>query len=297
MINLPIDLRKSLGGICRLFPHKILKKNVSGSGNAIKYLFALDNDIIIETVFLTGGGKTAVCVSTQAGCRMGCKFCASTAGGLERSLTAGEICSQVYAVSKDNRVKVNNIVMMGSGEPLDNYEASLKFISLIGEESGFNIGQRHITLSTCGLVRGIDKLAEERLQVTLAVSLHAPDDGLRAKLMPSAAANPLGKLMEACSRYRVVTGRRVTFEYALIDGINDSENQARSLAELLRGTDSHVNLIPVNEVTDEFKKSRRTAQFLRILSERGINATVRKSLGGDVDAACGQLRNNHSRCL
>lgn len=221
---------------------------------------------------------------------MGCRFCASTAGGLDRNLTPGEMCAQLYAAQRDTGARVDNLVLMGCGEPLDNFDAVLAFIGLITHPKGAGLGQRHITLSTCGLVPQIRELAALQLQITLAVSLHAPDDDTRRTLMPVARKYSVRETVDACAYYARLTRRRVTFEYALMDGVNDSDASARALCGLLKGLLCHVNLIPVNETSAAFSQSRRMTAFARILAAKGIPATVRHSLGGDIQAACGQLR-------
>jgi len=290
MKDLPIGLRRRLEVACRLSSAEIIEKKYSLQDESVKYLFAFENNTIIESVLMQNTLGDTICVSSQAGCRMGCRFCASAKFGLQRSLTAGEMCAQVVLCARDSGKKINRIVMMGCGEPLDNYEECVRFISLAGEPKGLNIGQRRVTLSTCGLVDKINRLAEERLQINFAISLHAADDGVRRSLMPVANSCTVRELIEVCSSYANKTRRRVTYEYALIDGVNDGNDQARKLAGLLRGKMCHVNLIPVNEVYPEYKKSRRTAAFYKILAGAGINATVRNSMGGDIGAACGQLR-------
>ena len=222
---------------------------------------------------------------------MGCAFCASTLGGKVRDLTAGELLDQVIFTEKDSGAPISNIVLMGIGEPLDNYENVMRFLTLVNHPAGKNIGMRHISLSTCGLVKGIDRLAEEGLQLTLSVSLHAADDETRSRLMPVNRAYPVDDLLDACRRYFQKTGRRISYEYALIDGVNDTPRHARLLADRLAGTIAHVNLIPLNHVEESsLRPSRRVAAFQKQLEERGITATVRRRLGSDIDASCGQLR-------
>ena len=304
MTNLPIEMRDELEAQYRIATVREEKKLISQNDGTVKYLFALHDGTLIESVLMQYTHGNSVCVSTQAGCRMGCAFCASSQGRLVRNLTAGEICAQVYAalgaVSTANVSRaahdckrVGGVVLMGCGEPLDNYDATLRFIELITHADGINIGQRHITLSTCGLVPQILTLAERKLQITLAISLHAATDDLRQQLMPIAKAYPLNELMQACHYYVEKTSRRITFEYALVKGVNDSPTHAQNLAKLLRGINCHVNLIPINKTShSEFQPSaRKDAQsFADILIGKGIQTTIRRSLGGDVDAACGQLR-------
>jgi 23S rRNA (adenine2503-C2)-methyltransferase len=236
------------------------------------------------------------CISTQVGCRMGCKFCASALDGVERGLTAGEMLSQIYAIQKDCGERVHGTVLMGSGEPLDNYDNVVKFLRLINDPKGQNMGQRHITLSTCGLVDKMYDLAEEDLQITLAVSLHAPNDGIRTQTMPIAKVYSMDKLLQACRDYADKTKRRITFEYALIHGVNDGDEHAWELVKKLRDMLCHVNLIPVNDVKERnYVKSTadRVKRFAGILNENGVETTVRRKLGSDIDAACGQLRRSH----
>ena len=232
-----------------------------------------------------------VCVSCEVGCLMGCAFCASTLGGLVRRLTAGEILDQVIFVQKESGQTVSNIVMMGIGEPLDNFDNVMRFLELVNDPEGVNIGMRHISLSTCGLVDKIDKLAEHRLQLTLSVSLHAPDDETRTRLMPVNRAVGVDRLFETCRRYFETTGRRISYEYAMVDGVNDNDWQADLLAKRLRGVPGHVNLIPLNDVRESpLKPSRRVRQFQQRLEQQGVTVTVRRRLGSDIDASCGQLR-------
>lgn len=295
MSNLSKALRDKLKENAKVSFVKLLEKQTSQDGT-IKYLFALENDCIIESVLMKYSHGNAACISTQAGCRMGCTFCASTLGGVESNLTAGEMLSQIYEMQKDSGEKVSSVVLMGSGEPLENYENVLKFINLINSSEGQMLGQRHITLSTCGLIEKIYSLAEEELQITLAVSLHAPNDDIRNSIMPISRQNPMNKLLEACKYYADHTKRRITFEYALISGINDSEACARELSSRLRNMLCHVNLIPVNEVKEKnYKKSSdKTVQgFADFLNAKGIETTVRRKLGSDINAACGQLRKSY----
>ena len=237
-------------------------------------------------------GRT-LCISTQVGCRMGCTFCASTLDGCVRSLTPGEMLGEITAANRflTDGERVHNVVLMGSGEPLDNYDNVMRFLELVNDPEGLNIGMRHISLSTCGLVDGIDKLADLQLQLTLSVSLHAPDDETRSRLMPVNRAVGVERLMQSCRRYFDVTGRRISYEYAMVDGVNDQDWQADLLAKRLKGMPSHVNLIPLNDVAESpLKPSRRVAQFQQRLERQGITCTVRRKLGGDIDASCGQLR-------
>ncbi len=291
MSNLPKDLREQLARLCALSRPAVARKQVSREDGTIKYLWRLADGNCVETVLMRYRHGNTVCVSSQVGCLMGCAFCASTLGGKVRDLTAGEILDQVLFTQLDSGRPISNIVMMGIGEPLDNFDNVLRFLELVNCPEGLNIGMRHISLSTCGLVKKIDKLAEYGLQLTLSVSLHAPDDETRNALMPVNRGVGVDKLLETCRRYFEKTGRRISFEYAMIDSVNDADWQADLLARRLAGTGSHVNLIPLNHVEESpLKPSRRVREFQRRLEERGINVTVRRSLGGDIDASCGQLR-------
>lgn len=291
MTNLPKSLRERLAEECRLFAPQIERRQVSKIDGTIKYLWRLWDGNCVETVLMRYHHGNAVCVSCQAGCNMGCVFCASTLGGKVRDLTAGEILDQIIFAQKDSGEKVSNIVMMGIGEPLDNFDNVLRFLTLVNHPDGLNIGMRHISLSTCGLVGRIDKLASLGLQLTLSVSLHAPDDETRSRLMPVNRSVGVEKLMETCRRYFETTGRRISYEYAVIDGVNDSDEQADRLAALLKGQPAHVNLIPLNDIKESpLKPSRRVREFQKRLESHGVTATVRRKLGGDIDASCGQLR-------
>ena len=296
MTDLSENLRNKLNDNYIIGDVKIVRKLVSKEDNTTKYLFELENNYIIESVFMQYSYGNTVCISTQAGCRMGCTFCASTLDGVEKSLTPAEMLAQIYAIEKDKGEKVSGVVLMGSGEPLDNYENVLKFIKLINCKDGKNMGQRHITLSTCGLIDKMYELADEQLQITLAVSLHAPNDEIRNRIMPISRAYPMEKLLEACRHYAEKTKRRITFEYALIKGVNDSAENARELASRLKGLLCHVNLIPVNDVKERnYVRSTNESikKFEEILISRNIETTVRRKLGSDIDAACGQLRKRY----
>ncbi len=291
MTNLSKALREKLAGSCTLVPPAVERKQVSRLDGTIKYLWRLADGNCVETVLMRYHHGNTVCISSQVGCRMGCAFCASTIGGKIRDLTPGEMVDQVLFTQLDSGLPISNIVLMGIGEPLDNFDTVLRFLELVNHPEGLHIGMRHISLSTCGLVEQIDKLAQHQLQLTLSVSLHAPDDPTRSQIMPVNRATGVAKLMAACRRYFETTGRRISFEYAMIDGVNDSDGQADLLADWLEGTGSHVNLIPLNEVTESpFKPSKRVRQFQARLEGRGVTATVRRKLGGDIDASCGQLR-------
>ena len=291
MTDLPKSLRERLKEACVLTAPQVERKQVSKLDGTIKYLWRLGDGNCVETVLMRYKHGNTVCVSSQAGCNMGCVFCASTLGGKVRDLTPAEILDQVIFTEKDSGEQVSNIVLMGIGGPLDNFDHVLRFLTLVNHPEGVNIGMRHISLSTCGLVKKIDKLAQLGLQLTLSVSLHAPDDETRSRLMPVNRSVGVEVLMEACRRYFETTGRRVSYEYAMIDGVNDSDGQADQLVRLLRGQPGHVNLIPLNEVAESpLKPSRRVRQFQRRLEEQGVTATVRRKLGSDIDASCGQLR-------
>ncbi|MBQ2924555.1 MAG: 23S rRNA (adenine(2503)-C(2))-methyltransferase RlmN [Anaerotignum sp.] len=298
MTNLSKGLREKLAETASINGVEIVRKLVSQIDGTRKYLFALSDGAIIESVLMKYEHGNTVCISTQVGCRMGCKFCASTLDGVERGLTAGEMLSQIYAIQKDCGERVHGTVLMGSGEPLDNYENVVKFLRLINDPKGQNMGQRHITLSTCGLVDKMYDLAEEDLQITLAVSLHAPNDGIRTQTMPIAKVYSMDKLLQACRDYADKTKRRITFEYALIHGVNDGDEHAWELVKKLRDMLCHVNLIPVNDVKERnYVKSTadRVKRFAGILNENGVETTVRRKLGSDIDAACGQLRRSHMK--
>ncbi len=291
MTNLPKDLRQTLSETCFISYPTVERKQVSREDGTIKYLWKLLDGNCVETVLMRYRHGNTVCVSSQVGCRMGCAFCASTLGGKVRDLAPAEILDQVLFTQLDSGETVSNIVMMGIGEPLDNFDNVLRFLELVNHPDGLNIGMRHISLSTCGLIEKIDKLAEYRLQLTLSVSLHAPDDITRSSFMPLNGSVGLDRLMETCRRYFEKTGRRISFEYAMIDSVNDSDAQADLLADYLEGTGSHINLIPLNHVEESpLRPSRRVRQFQKRLEDRGLTVTVRRKLGGDIDASCGQLR-------
>lgn len=295
MTNLSKPLREKLGEKFKISNVKILEKLVSSDGTT-KYLFSLYDGNVIESVLMRYSYGNAVCVSTQVGCRMGCGFCASTLNGLERNLEAGEILSQIYEISRDIDERISSVVLMGSGEPLDNYDNVIRFIRLLNSRDGADIGQRHITLSTCGLAEKIDKLRGENLQITLAISLHAPNDEIRGKTMPVSRKYDMETLLSACRRYSEETKRRITFEYALIRGVNDSAACAKELASKLKGMLCHVNLIPVNDVKEReyvHSSEEQIKSFASILMGRGIETTIRRKLGSDINAACGQLRRSY----
>ena len=291
MSDLSKALRQKLAGQCFLTVPKVVRKQVSQLDGTLKYLWELADGNCIETVLMRYQHGNTVCISCQVGCRMGCAFCASTLAGKVRDLTPAEMIAQVLFTQLDSGEPISNIVLMGIGEPLDNFDTVMKFLTLVNHPEGLNIGMRHISLSTCGLTDKIDKLAQYGLQLTLSVSLHAPDDETRSKIMPVNRSVGVEKLMETCRRYFQTTGRRISYEYAMIDGVNDSDWQADLLASLLKGTPGHVNLIPLNDVEESpLKPSRRVAAFQKRLERHGITVTVRRKLGGDIDASCGQLR-------
>ena len=291
MTDLPKVLRQKLEEHCFLTAPQVARKQVSAQDGTIKYLWRLSDGNCIETVLMRYKHGNTVCISCQVGCRMGCAFCASTLGGKVRDLTPAEMVDQVLFTQLDSGEPVSNIVLMGIGEPLDNLDTVLKFLELVNHPDGMNIGMRHISLSTCGIVPGIRRLAELELQLTLSVSLHAPDSETRSKIMPINRAYDVEELFRACHDYFDKTGRRISFEYAMIDGVNDHDWQADLIARKLRGMPGHVNLIPLNDVVESpYKPSRRIGAFQKRLESHGITATVRRSLGGDIDASCGQLR-------
>lgn len=299
MTNLSKSLREKISASSELFVPKIVQCLISENDGTRKYLFEMSDGQRIETVLMRYEHGNSVCVSTQAGCRMGCTFCASGLLGLDRQLTTGEILSQIYEVEKDIEDRVTHTVLMGTGEPLDNYESVIKFIHLITDERGKNLSQRHVTLSTCGLVPEIIQLADEHLQITLAISLHASDDSTRQQTMPIAKRYSIDEVLDASEIYFNKTGRRITFEYALIAGVNDDQAGALKLARLLKRRDfrCHVNLIPVNSIDEKlFQQSTRSAvrAFQQVLLNNHIEATIRRALGTEINAACGQLRNSDS---
>lgn len=275
----------------------IEKKLVSKIDGTVKYLFGLDDGEKIESVFMRYKHGNTICISTQAGCRMGCSFCASTINGWRRNLTPSEMLLQIMKTEADTGEKISNIVLMGIGEPLDNYDNVIRFIRLVNNKDGLSIGMRHISLSTCGLVDKIDRLAQEDIPLTLSVSLHAADNDTRRSIMPVANKWTVEELIDACKRYIKKTGRRISFEYALIAGVNDSVRDAEKLGKMLSGMLCHVNLIPINPVVEKkYKKSEKNfvEVFTQTLEKYKINVTVRRKLGSDIDASCGQLRASHS---
>ena len=291
MSNLSKALREKLKEQCILTVPRVAKKQVSARDGTIKYLWQRADGNCVESVLMRYHHGNTVCISSQVGCRMGCAFCASTIAGKVRNLTPAEMLDQVLFTQQDSGAEVSNIVLMGIGEPMDNLDNVLRFLELVNHPDGINIGMRHISLSTCGVIPGIARLAELGLQLTLSISLHAPDSETRSKIMPVNRAYDVEALFAACHEYFRKTGRRISFEYAMIDGVNDHDWQADLIAKRLRGMPGHVNLIPLNEVTESpFRPSRRMAAFQKQLEAQGITATVRRSLGGDIDASCGQLR-------
>lgn len=295
MTNIPFSLRQKLGEDFEVFLPTVYKKLVSKIDGTVKYLFKLSDGNIIESVVMDYHHGKSICISSQVGCRMGCSFCASTLHGLERNLTPFEIEGQILRAQKDLGEKISSVVIMGIGEPFDNYDNIITFLKNINDESGVNLGYRHITLSTCGLADKIRDFADEGIPINLAISLHAPNDGVRKNLMPVAKAYTMEKLMAACDYYFEKTHRRITFEYALVKNKNASESEAKALARLLKGKNCHVNLIPVNPVTERDNvrtNEKETRNFQKTLESLGINATIRRELGSDINASCGQLRNN-----
>lgn len=293
MTNISKATRETLRKNTYVSTLKIREKYVSKLDGTVKYLFELPDKNCIESVVMRYHHGLTICISSQVGCRMGCRFCASTIGGLYRSLTAGEILNQVIFAQKDIGERISNIVIMGIGEPLDNYDNIVKFLHNVNNENGINIGYRHITLSSCGVVSGIYKLAEEKLPITLTISLHAPNDKIRDTIMPINHKWNISELMKACKVYADTTGRRISFEYSLIHGVNDSIENAKELARLIKPLHGHVNLIPVNKVEErDFHKgsAQDIRAFCDMLISLGINATVRRELGSDISASCGQLR-------
>lgn len=293
MTDLSKELRQKLEEHAEIKKLQILKVQNSEKDGTRKYLFGLEDGNSIESVFMKYKFGNTVCISSQAGCRMGCSFCASAINGLQRNLTAGEMADQILSIEKDTGEKVSNVVVMGTGEPLDNYENLSRFIENIHAKDGLNIGMRSITVSTCGLIPKMMDLAKDYPQINVAVSLHAPNDAIRSKLMPISKRYPMDELLAACNQHISLTGRRITFEYALVKGLNDSDSQAGALAARLRGINCHVNLIPLNQVAEtglHGTERPNVERFRDILEKRGIQVTIRRELGSDIDAACGQLR-------
>lgn len=298
MTNLSKDLRETLAKDYVIYDAKVLQKRVSAVDGTVKYLYELNDGNTVETVLMKYKYGYSVCVSSQIGCDMGCTFCASTIGGCERDLLPSEILAQVYTAQRDMDIRVSHLVLMGMGEPLLNYDNVLRFLELLTNEDGVNLSMRHISLSTCGIVPRLYDLMELRPQFTLSVSLHAPNDDIRRRIMPVAKRWNIEVLLEACREYIAVTNRRISFEYAMMSGVNDSDDCARELASRLKGMLCHVNLIPANEVREnDYVRSsdERLTAFAKILEHQGITTTVRRTLGPDIEASCGQLRRNHSK--
>ncbi len=293
MTNISKDMREKLQKKFTFSNCEINTKLVSKIDDTVKYLFTLSDGEFVESVVMKYKYGYSICISTQVGCKMGCTFCASAIGGFVRHLTAGEMLSEIYSAQRDLGVKINHLVLMGTGEPLDNYDNVMRMLELITDENGQNMSMRHISLSTCGIVPKIYDLADKKLGLTLSVSLHAPNNQIRSKSMPVNNKYDIEELLKACKYYADTTGRRISFEYAMIRDVNDSDECALELAKRLKGTLAHVNLIPVNNVREtNYQKStiERQKKFIQILSSRGITATVRRTLGSDINASCGQLR-------
>ncbi|MBQ9965859.1 MAG: 23S rRNA (adenine(2503)-C(2))-methyltransferase RlmN [Clostridia bacterium] len=298
MSDIKISLREKLKELCYIADVEIIERYKSRLDETVKYLYKLYDGELIESVLMKYEHGYTVCISTQVGCRMGCSFCASGINGLKRNLTASEMLSQIMAAERDNDIRVSNVVMMGMGEPLDNFDNSVKFLKLVSNDNGMNIGLRHISLSTSGVVSGIKRLAEYNFPITLSISLHAPFNDIRSGMMKVNKKWNIEELLSACREYQSVTTRRISFEYALIEGVNDSAECARELARILKGIMCHVNLIPANPVKENtFKKPDKTKiiKFQKMLIDCGLNATVRRTLGSDIDASCGQLRSKFSK--
>jgi len=298
MSNLPQALRTVLAEQFPILAPEVVRKQESQRDGTIKYLWRLSDGNCVETVLMRYHYGNTVCISTEVGCRMGCAFCASTLGGLVRPLEPWEMLDQVMFTQADSGLPVSHIVLMGIGEPLDNFDNVMRFLELVNDPEGMNISMRHISLSTCGLVPKIRELAKRKLQLTLSVSLHAPSDEIRNTIMPVNRAYPTEELLQACRDYYAATNRRISFEYAMIDGVNDRECDARLLLKRLKGLPAHMNLIPLNHVEESpLKPSSRkaVARFQQILEEGGVSATVRRTLGGDIDASCGQLRRKYTK--
>ena len=298
MTNLPQSLRQQLAEQYPYTVPRVVRKQESQKDGTIKYLWQLADGNCVETVLMRYHYGNTVCISSEVGCRMGCAFCASTLGGLVRKLEPEEMLDQVLFTQIDSGQPVSHIVLMGIGEPLDNFDNVMRFLELVNSEDGMNISMRHISLSTCGLVPKIDALAEKKLQLTLSVSLHAPNDTVRDRIMPVNKAYPVEELLAACRRYYEQTGRRISFEYAMIHGVNDSKEDAKELLRRLKGLPAHFNLIPLNHVEESpLKPSTRAAvaAFQKTLEDGGITATVRRTLGSDIDASCGQLRRKYNK--
>lgn len=298
MTNLPKALRETLEERYPICPPEVVRRQESQRDGTIKYLWRLSDGNCVETVLMRYRYGNTVCISTEVGCRMGCAFCASTLGGLVRRLEPQEMLDQVLFTQVDSGLPISHIVLMGIGEPLDNFDDVMRFLELVNSPEGMNISMRHISLSTCGLVPKIDELAQKKLQLTLSISLHAPNNEIRNRIMPVNKAYPIEQLLDACRRYYQATSRRISFEYAMIRGVNDSPENARELLERMKGLPAHFNLIPLNHVEESpLQPSTRAsvAAFQKILEDGGIPTTVRRTLGGDIDASCGQLRRKYTQ--
>ena len=298
MTNLPRDLRAVLAQRYPINAPEAVRRQESKMDGTIKYLWKLSDGNCVETVLMRYHYGNTVCISTEVGCPMGCAFCASTIGGLVRRLEPYEMLDEVLFTQLDSGLPISRVVLMGIGEPLDNFENVMRFLELVNSPDGLNLSMRHISLSTCGLVPKIDALAQKKLQLSLAISLHGPNNEIRSKIMPVNRAYPIEELLDACRRYFDATGRRIHFEYAMIDGVNDSPDHAKELLRRLKGLPAHFNLIPLNHVEESpLKPSTKTAvaRFQQILEDGGIPTTVRRTLGGDIDASCGQLRRKYNR--
>lgn len=296
MTNISDKLKNTLKEDTLYTSLKIVKMQESRIDGTRKYLFELYDGNLIESVFMKYHHGNSVCISSQVGCKMGCRFCASTLNGCVRNLLQSEMLDQIYRISRDTNERVSNVVIMGSGEPMDNYDNVIKFMELLNSERGLNISQRNITVSTCGIVPKIKELADLKLQITLAISLHAPNDELRKTMMPIANKYSIAEIMDACRYYLDKTGRRISFEYSLVKGVNDTKECANELIELVKGLNCHINLIPVNPIKErDYEQSEKNSikNFKDMLERKGINATVRREMGRDIDGACGQLRQNH----
>lgn len=297
MGNLPKALKQKITGDAGMLSVKEVERLTSKIDGTAKFLFELYDGSIIESVLMKYKHGNSVCISSQAGCRMGCRFCASTIGGLTRSLEPSEMLDQIYHIQKVTGERVSNVVVMGTGEPMDNFDNLLRFLELLTNEKGLNISQRNVTVSTCGLVPRIYELAEKKMQITLAISLHSPNDEMRRELMPIANRYSIQELMDACDAYIQATNRRITFEYSLVKGVNDRPEHARMLIDLLKGKLCHVNLIPVNPIDErDYEQSTKESiyEFQHMLEKQHIRATVRREMGRDINAACGQLRKRYA---
>ena len=298
MTNLSKGLREQLAKEYPIYTPKVVRKQESKKDGTIKYLWQLADGNCVETVLMRYNYGNTVCISTEVGCAMGCAFCASTIGGLVRRLEPYEMLNEVLYTQIDSGLPVSRIVLMGIGEPLDNFDNVMRFLELVNSEEGMNISMRHISLSTCGLIPKIDALAQRKMQISLAISLHGPNDEIRNRIMPVNKAYPIEPLLECCRRYYEATSRRIHFEYAMIDGVNDREQDAKELLRRLKGLPAHFNLIPLNHVEESpLKPSTKAnvAKFQKILEDGGITATVRRTLGSDIDASCGQLRRKYTK--